>query len=64
MADAEVSPTYLHVTADDAKSFVEGVLVGYGVLPENAKIVADCLVQADLRGVDTHVSGGSSMILR
>lgn len=45
---------FTNVTAPNARSFVEGVLIGNGVLPENAKIIASCLVQADLRGVDTH----------
>jgi len=31
-----------------------GVLEGNGVSTQNAKIISDCLVQADLRGVDTH----------
>ncbi|KAF3043531.1 hypothetical protein E8E11_001135 [Didymella keratinophila] len=43
-----------HVTAADARSFVEHVLAGIGVSKDNAVIVAKCLVEADLRGVDTH----------
>ncbi|KAF9739171.1 hypothetical protein PMIN06_002284 [Paraphaeosphaeria minitans] len=43
-----------YVTAADARAFVEAVLVGNGVTPQNAAIVARCLVAADLRGVDTH----------
>jgi LDH2 family malate/lactate/ureidoglycolate dehydrogenase len=42
------------VTATAARTFVQGVLSGNGVSSSNAAIVADCLVQADLRGVDTH----------
>lgn len=42
------------VTEDDARSFVHDILVGNGVPADNAALVADCLVQADLRGVDTH----------
>jgi LDH2 family malate/lactate/ureidoglycolate dehydrogenase len=42
------------VTHSSARSFVKDVLIGNGVSPENASVVADCLVQADLRGVDTH----------
>ena len=45
---------YINITATNARSFVEMILIGNGVLPENAKIIAACLVQADLRGVDTH----------
>ncbi|GAD96141.1 malate/L-lactate dehydrogenase [Paecilomyces variotii No. 5] len=44
----------LYVSASDATEFMRSVLIGNGVSPENANIVADCLVQADLRGVDTH----------
>jgi LDH2 family malate/lactate/ureidoglycolate dehydrogenase len=43
-----------YVTAAHARTFVEAVLRGNGVSPSHARIVADCLVQADLRGVDTH----------
>ncbi|KAF2194466.1 Malate/L-lactate dehydrogenase [Zopfia rhizophila CBS 207.26] len=44
----------VHVYASDARAFVEEVLVGNGVPRKNAIIVAQCLVEADLRGVDTH----------
>ncbi|KAL2008543.1 hypothetical protein VTN00DRAFT_6737 [Thermoascus crustaceus] len=43
-----------YVSAENARKFVQSVLIGNGVPPENAAIVADCLLQADLRGVDTH----------
>lgn len=43
-----------YVSADNARTFVHSVLTGNGVSAENATIVANCLVQADLRGVDTH----------
>jgi hypothetical protein len=46
--------TMQHVSADDARRFVENVLVGNGVSKDNAVTVAKCLVEADLRGVDTH----------
>jgi LDH2 family malate/lactate/ureidoglycolate dehydrogenase len=42
------------VDAFAAQTFVEGVLTGNGVSPNNATIIANCLVQADLRGIDTH----------
>lgn len=45
---------FTYVSADDARIFVENVLIGNGVPRENATIVARCLVEADLRGVDTH----------
>lgn len=44
----------VHVAPEAAQAFVEGVLKGNGVPPENATIIAKCLVAADLRGVDTH----------
>ncbi|KAF1922462.1 Malate/L-lactate dehydrogenase [Didymella exigua CBS 183.55] len=43
-----------HVSAADARSFIENILTGNGVSKDNAVIVAKCLVEADLRGVDTH----------
>jgi LDH2 family malate/lactate/ureidoglycolate dehydrogenase len=46
--------TMQHVSADDARRFVEDVLVGNGVSKDNAVTIAKCLVEADLRGVDTH----------
>jgi LDH2 family malate/lactate/ureidoglycolate dehydrogenase len=42
------------VAADAAKAFVASVLKGNGVSSEHADKIADCLVQADLRGVDSH----------
>jgi LDH2 family malate/lactate/ureidoglycolate dehydrogenase len=38
----------------DLESFIHKVLTGNGVPAKHATIVANCLVQADLRGVDTH----------
>src|ERR1700761_743099 len=48
------TPRVLRVNAKDAQKFVESILVGNGVPPGNATIIARCLVAADLRGVDTH----------
>ncbi|KXH56108.1 malate/L-lactate dehydrogenase [Colletotrichum salicis] len=42
------------VPASEARRLVEDILKGNGVPEENSKIVARCLVAADLRGVDTH----------
>lgn len=44
----------LHVSAFDARAFAERILIGNGVPKDNAIIVARHLVEADLRGVDTH----------
>ncbi|RYO81109.1 hypothetical protein DL766_007194 [Monosporascus sp. MC13-8B] len=46
--------TKVYVTAQEAQRFAANVLIGNGVSPSNAAIVAQCLVAADLRGVDTH----------
>jgi LDH2 family malate/lactate/ureidoglycolate dehydrogenase len=53
-AFGEISEKRVLISASAAQKFVEGVLVGNGVTPSNASIIADCLVQADLRGIDTH----------
>jgi LDH2 family malate/lactate/ureidoglycolate dehydrogenase len=50
----ESSPPKHYVTAAHARQFAESVLRGNGVAPDHATIIASCLVQADLRGVDTH----------
>lgn len=50
----DASQEKLYVMAAHARTFVEAVLRGNGVAASHASIVADCLVQADLRGVDTH----------
>jgi LDH2 family malate/lactate/ureidoglycolate dehydrogenase len=43
-----------HVSASEARHFVEKILIGNGVPSDNAVVVAEYLVEADLRGVDTH----------
>ena len=53
MAD-EQPKEKVHVRAADAKSFVEAILVANDTPPENAPIIANGLVGADLRGVDSH----------
>ena len=52
--DTQLGPTLIHVKALNAYNFVKAVLIGNGVLKGNANIIANCLVQADLHGVDTH----------
>jgi LDH2 family malate/lactate/ureidoglycolate dehydrogenase len=44
----------VHVAAEAAESFAQQVLLAHGLPEADAKIVAACLVSADLRGVDTH----------
>ncbi|KAF2724161.1 Malate/L-lactate dehydrogenase [Polychaeton citri CBS 116435] len=43
-----------YIQPQDAHSFTESLLIANNVPSENAKIVAGCLVAADLRGIDTH----------
>ncbi|PSN66578.1 malate dehydrogenase [Corynespora cassiicola Philippines] len=43
-----------YVDAHEARAFVESILIGNGVAAPNARLIAKCLVAADLRGVDTH----------
>lgn len=42
------------VTADRLRSYAAGILSGHGVPADQAAIVADNLVEADLRGVESH----------
>ena len=42
------------VDPEDARRFARDVLMGNGVPVHHAEIAARCLVEADLRGVDTH----------
>ncbi len=54
-SDSDSDGDRVVVMADDAQAFVEAVLRGNGVRrPENAALIARCLVQADLRGVESH----------
>ncbi|OAA59795.1 Malate/L-lactate dehydrogenase [Niveomyces insectorum RCEF 264] len=43
-----------YVKPDDAAAFAEALLSKAGLSDEHAKLMANCLVQADARGVDTH----------
>ncbi|KAI9763634.1 MAG: hypothetical protein M1840_000348 [Geoglossum simile] len=45
---------HVYVSPGSAHAFVESILVAHGVPLENATIAAKHLVEADLRGVDTH----------
>ncbi|OOQ87697.1 malate/L-lactate dehydrogenase [Penicillium brasilianum] len=45
-----------NIKPSDLQSFVTKILIANNTPPENAAIVAKCLVAADLRGVDTHGS--------
>lgn len=48
-----MSAEQIQVPAEKAHAFTVDVLQKANVPLENARIVADCLVRADLRGVDT-----------
>ncbi|GGE36567.1 lactate dehydrogenase [Agaricicola taiwanensis] len=54
MSAAESVPQRVFATAADARAFGEALLVANGLPQADAAIVANCLVRADLRGVDTH----------
>ena len=43
-----------YVKSDDAVRFATMIMTGQGVSNEDAAIIAECLVEADLRGVQTH----------
>jgi LDH2 family malate/lactate/ureidoglycolate dehydrogenase len=45
-------PSY--ATVEAAEAFGRHLLVKHGLSEQDATIVANCLVRADLRGVDTH----------
>lgn len=49
-----VPDTKHYIDAGDAQNFVEAVLIGNGVTATSAAVVAQGLIAADLRGVDTH----------
>ena len=40
-----------YVMSDDAVRFATMIMAGQGVSNEDAAIIAECLVEADLRGV-------------
>src|SRR3954470_22863262 len=54
MAQSEVRQDLVYVAPEAADAFVRQLLVVHKVPDTDAVIIADCLVSADLRGVDTH----------
>ena len=54
MANVAVDTEYRLSTEPKLKSFVSEVLTKVGVAPADAKTVADVLVAADLRGIESH----------
>ena len=53
MSDATLASS-VFVDANDAITFASSLLTGQGVSAEDSAAIATCLVQADLRGVQTH----------
>lgn len=47
-----MSPDTWYVKASALREFAAAIFVGLGLPPPDAVIVADCLVQANLRGLD------------
>ena len=54
MAEATSATSLVYASAVAADAFARSLLQAHGVPPEDAAIIAGCLVSADLRGVDTH----------
>ncbi len=52
-ASAE-TPAKFYVRHEDMLRVGREILIGHDVSPEHADIVAGCLIEADLRGVETH----------
>src|SRR6201986_3130572 len=49
-----MSNAYIYVTANVDQKFAEGLLESAGCRNEDANTIAQALVLADLRGIDTH----------
>lgn len=56
MATTEPAQKLHLIQPTDLQNFIHQILIANNTPPANALIVAKCLVQADLRGVDTHGS--------
>jgi LDH2 family malate/lactate/ureidoglycolate dehydrogenase len=54
MEPASSSQQIRYIKPTDLQLFVQNILTANDVPTQNAAIIANCLVQADLRGVDTH----------
>jgi LDH2 family malate/lactate/ureidoglycolate dehydrogenase len=54
MSGEQPSSRIARIPSSEAHAYVKAVLEANRVSPEHASTVADCLVAADLRGVDTH----------
>jgi LDH2 family malate/lactate/ureidoglycolate dehydrogenase len=54
MATSNTAPDRFYASALAADAFARSLLGAHGVPAEDAATIADCLVRAELRGVDTH----------
>jgi LDH2 family malate/lactate/ureidoglycolate dehydrogenase len=54
MAEAAGTQSFVHVEPEEAEAYGRRLLVHHSLSETDAAIVAQCLVRADLRGVDTH----------
>ena len=54
MATTDAPKNMVYVSAEVAQDFARRLLLACDLPAEDAGIVADCLVQADLRGIDSH----------
>ncbi len=52
--NAEATPGKFYIRAGDLEQVCSDLLVKHGLPGPDAGIVARCLVEADLRGVETH----------
>ena len=55
------APDSVFVPAENLRSFMERVLAALGLPEEDAKITVDVLIEADLRGIDSHGIGRLSI---
>jgi LDH2 family malate/lactate/ureidoglycolate dehydrogenase len=54
MSSTVASTKLVYASAASVLELIQSLLLAHQVPPQDAKIVAECLVSADLRGVDTH----------
>lgn len=54
MQSTTAAADLIYASATSVFDLIHALLIAYHVPPADAKIIADCLVSADLRGVDTH----------
>ena len=55
------APDSVFIPAEKLRSFMESIFITLGLSVENARITTDVLLEADLRGIDTHGVGRLSI---